>query len=434
VIKGRTRQIQRFVKAEGRLPQDVFELEGRPRVARMLLLAACDAQQATLARDEVNPRAAQLRLQLPDTPDPRGYRDWSWVAIPLAVPVTVPDRGALHPPALRLAGGRVFADVAFSHAVPKPARTGHTVALGVDWGLNTLLSAGAVRLDAQGRLRTLGAGAQFRAAGVLAKQHRLRRLSEKLHAKADHYERPAASRARLRRAPDEALTARHTALVRELARVGARRSHLNDALAASAARWTVDQAIAAGATVIHAGDLRSMEAKGMGRSLNTRLSQQVRGAITDRIRHLAAEVGIAVVTVPAANTSRHCPRCLLPLRHCAAPDRPTRAGPSGRAGSGPCARTPVAGGRGTATRRRGSASPPAASPTRPRRSPTAPAAPQPAQEKAESLTYRWQGGQYLNDSSWRARTMRIRTFHHSGIRCGPVWRLWETHHKGPYTR
>jgi hypothetical protein len=32
------------------------------------------------------------------------------------------------------------------------------------------------------------------------------------------------------------------------------------------------------------------------------------------------------VTVPAANTSKHCPRCLAPLRHCAAPDRPARAG------------------------------------------------------------------------------------------------------------
>jgi hypothetical protein len=88
----------------------------------------------------------------------------------------------------------------------------------------------------------------------------------------------------------------------------------------------VDQAIAAGATVIYVEDLRSMEAKGMGRSLNTRLSQQVRGALTDRMRHLAAEAGIAVVTVPTANTSRHCPRCLLPLRHRAAPDRPTQTG------------------------------------------------------------------------------------------------------------
>jgi hypothetical protein len=67
VIKGRPRQIARFLKAEGRLPADVFELEGLPRVARMLLLAACDAQQATLARDEVNPRAQATRGTLSGT-------------------------------------------------------------------------------------------------------------------------------------------------------------------------------------------------------------------------------------------------------------------------------------------------------------------------------------------------------------------------------
>ena len=41
---------------------------------------------------------------------------------------------------------------------------------------------------------------------------------------------------------------------------------------------------------------------------------------------LAAEVGIAVVTVPPKNTSKHCPQCLMPLRHCTAPDRPTTPG------------------------------------------------------------------------------------------------------------
>jgi hypothetical protein len=39
VIKGRTRQTAKFLKAEGRLPADIFELEGEPRVARMPLLA-----------------------------------------------------------------------------------------------------------------------------------------------------------------------------------------------------------------------------------------------------------------------------------------------------------------------------------------------------------------------------------------------------------
>lgn len=52
----------------------------------------------------------------------------------------------------------------------------------------------------------------------------------------------------------------------------------------------------------------------------------MRGQIVDRMRHLAAEVGIAVVTVPARNTSKHCPQCLVPLRHRKAPDRPTVAG------------------------------------------------------------------------------------------------------------
>jgi hypothetical protein len=64
----------------------------------------------------------------------------------------------------------------------------------------------------------------------------------------------------------------------------------------------------------------------MGRTLNTRLSQAVRGKITERMRHLAAEHGIAVVTVPARGTSKSCPRCLAPLRHCKAPDRPQQPG------------------------------------------------------------------------------------------------------------
>ncbi|MFC9299616.1 zinc ribbon domain-containing protein [Streptomyces sp. NPDC057011] len=112
----------------------------------------------------------------------------------------------------------------------------------------------------------------------------------------------------------------------EIRRVSARRSHLNSALAWAAARWAVDQAIAAGASVVYLEDLRSMEARGMGRTHNTRMSQTVRGRIVDRMRHLAAEAGIAVVTVPARNTSKRCPNCLTPLRHRKAPDRPTTPG------------------------------------------------------------------------------------------------------------
>ncbi|MFH8258014.1 zinc ribbon domain-containing protein [Streptomyces roseolus] len=315
VIRSRTRQVAAFVRKRGRLPLDVFELEPSPVTARMLLLAACDGQQAAIERADDGHRAL-LRLQLPVKPAPRTYADWTWVVCPVVLPPTVPVKAVLHLPTLRPAGGKVRADPAYTHPVPKAERTGHTVALGVDWGLNTLLSAGTARLHADGRITALGSGARFRAAGVLAKQHRLRRNSEYLHAKTDHYARLA----------DPALDGRHAVLSEEIRRVSARRCHLNDALAWAAARWAVDQAVAAGATVIYLEDLRSMEARGMGRTMNTRLSQTVRGKIADRMCHLAAETGIAVVTVPPRNSSRLCPHCLTPLRHRKAPDRPTTPG------------------------------------------------------------------------------------------------------------
>ncbi|QUX27912.1 transposase [Nocardiopsis akebiae] len=316
IIGSRTRQITAFARKHGRMPVDLFELEGVPRTARMLVLSACDAQQASLERHESDPGRVLLRLKLPTRSDPRTYADWTWVACPLTLPPTVPPGAVLHLPTLRPQGGRVRADLAYSHAVPKAKPGGHTVALGVDWGMNTLLSGGAARLHHDGTITALGSGAVFRASGVLAKQHRLRRQGELLHAKTDHYQRLTGG--------DTAhpLHTKHAVLTEEARRVSDRRSRLNDALAASAARWAVDQAIAAGATVIFVEDLRSMEARGMGRTMNIRLSQQVRGRVVERMRHAAAEVGIAVVTVPSKNTSRRCPRCLAPLQHRRAPDQP----------------------------------------------------------------------------------------------------------------
>ncbi|WP_327137008.1 transposase [Streptomyces sp. NBC_01340] len=225
VIKGRTRQIAAFACRHGRLPVDVFEMEAAPRITRMLLLAACDGQQATLERHESDPGRALLRLQLPTRPDPRSYQDWTWVSCPVLLPPTVPASAVLHLPTLRTGQGRVHADLAYTHAVPQAARTGHTVALGVDWGLNTLLSAGAARLHNDGRITALGAGGMFRAAGVLAKQHRLRRHSEYLHAKADRYQRLIGQDGH------HALTGRHAFLDGEISAVSARRSNRNSALA-----------------------------------------------------------------------------------------------------------------------------------------------------------------------------------------------------------
>jgi hypothetical protein len=52
VITSRTRQIAAFQRKHGRLPVDVSALEAAPHSARMLLLSACDGQQATIARGD----------------------------------------------------------------------------------------------------------------------------------------------------------------------------------------------------------------------------------------------------------------------------------------------------------------------------------------------------------------------------------------------
>lgn len=320
VIRARTQQAARCLRDQGRLPVSVTEMEAPPQVPGMLILAACDRQQAVLERHETDPGRALLRLQLPLRPHPLGYSAWTWVAIPLALPPTIPAGAALHLPTLRSAGGRVLADLAFTMPVPQAKRTGHARALGIDWGLSTLLSAGACRLNLDGTITALGAGAQYRANGILARQQRLRRHGEQLQSKLDHYGRLTAGRV------GHPLTAKAEVLQNEASQVAKRRSNLNEAIAWSAARWAADQAITAGATVIYIEDLRSMEARGMGRTINTRMSQTVRGKIVEKLRHVAAEHGIAVVAVPPRGTSKNCPRCLTPLRHRKAPDRPTLPG------------------------------------------------------------------------------------------------------------
>jgi hypothetical protein len=79
----------------------------------------------------------------------------AWCA---ALPPTIPPAAVLHLPTLQVTDGRVRAGVPFTCAVPAARRDGHTTALGVDWGLTTLLSAGAARLHPDGTITALGAG------------------------------------------------------------------------------------------------------------------------------------------------------------------------------------------------------------------------------------------------------------------------------------
>ncbi|RZU75528.1 putative transposase-like DNA-binding protein [Micromonospora kangleipakensis] len=315
-IRNRTRQITAYVGVHGRLPAGLCELEGPPVVARQVSLAAADRQQVVV--DRVDDRMMRVWSQLPTCAAPASYRDWVWHAFEVVLPAAVPAGVKVCSPTLRPRDGRVRVDLPWQTPHTPPPVDGHTRGLGVDWGVNTLLTATVADLDQDGSVVVDGRPLRFDATGVSARLVRLRRHREHLKTKADHLSRlrdgrPADAPA------DPALTGKLACLEAEHAAVCARIRHLNHALAWSAARWLVDHATAVGATVIYVENLATLEAGGRSRSLNRRLSGAVRGTVFTAVAHLAAQAGTAVVTVPARGTSSGCPRCGAAVTHVKTP-------------------------------------------------------------------------------------------------------------------
>ncbi|MEU7864149.1 transposase [Nonomuraea sp. NPDC049141] len=324
-IRNRTRQIRAYRDEHEVFPADLTELEEPPNVATQIVLAAADRQLVTLER--TGNRSARLRVRLPLVESPASGKDWTWHVLPVALPPTVPPQATLCAPTVRVARGRVRVDLPFQTLLGFAPATGHVIGCGFDWGLNGLLVGVAGEL-ADGRVISDGRPLAYDASGVSAKLHRLRAEREHLAAKHRHLEKLLA---RITPADPRyvALSTARQVLGVEHERLCARIRNLNKALAWSAARWAVDQASTAGATVIYLEDLTTLEARGRRGSVNARLSGQVRGQIIEAIRHLAAKHAIAVVTVPARGTSRYCPRCgdgTSVLKHCPAPDRLTERG------------------------------------------------------------------------------------------------------------
>jgi transposase len=318
-IRSRTRQVRTYLARYRTLPTDVTDLEAPPATADEALLAAADRQLVTFER--VSETTAVLRVQLPLTAAPVTRHDWAFHRITITLPPCVPGDATLCTPSLRVVDHRVRVDVPFKTQVPAAPATGHIVGVGVDWGVNTLLTTTVARLT-EGRVASDGRMLVYDVSAVSTKLDRLRRQREALAAKRDQYDRLAGGRTIGNDDQGELRDLRAVVDV-EHERVCAKIRHLNSALAWSAARWTVDQAIAAGASVIYIEDLATLEVRGIRRN-NARLAGQVRGKAVDAIRHLACRASIAVVTVPARGTSKYCPRCGAGgslLHHAPAPDR-----------------------------------------------------------------------------------------------------------------
>jgi hypothetical protein len=190
-IRNRTRQIHAFrTDHDGRPPACLTELEAAPRIPALVVLAAADKQLVTIERS--GPATAVLRVQLPLTDRPSSQAQWSWHAIRFALPEHIPANASLCVPTLRLAGSRVRVDLPWRIPVAPAPSAGHTVALGLDWGVNTLLTGAVGKLaDTPSGPKVVSDGRmlRFSATGASAKLHRLRRNREQVAARRDYYTR-----------------------------------------------------------------------------------------------------------------------------------------------------------------------------------------------------------------------------------------------------
>jgi len=311
-VRNRTRQIAARLSAGEAMPESITGIEAAPRVHGQLLLAAVDGAFVAFCPAEPDDEDQRriLRVKLPTVAQP-AKADWVWHELRVTIPTYVPDTASLSTPTLRLIDGVVAADVPFTVAAKPAATKGHTVALGIDWGLNTLLTASVARLGGDGVVTADPEPLSFDATGISVKVAALRRQREFLLGKVDRWEVLQSGRA-VRDVHLDALIARTQT---ESSNVSRRQSNLNADLSRKAARWAVDQAVAAGATAIYIEDLATLETRGLSRNLHRRLGGHVRGKVFEAMRHAAAKEGIAVVSVPARGTSAKCPGCLANLKH-----------------------------------------------------------------------------------------------------------------------
>jgi hypothetical protein len=188
-IRNRSRQVGAYLAERGCLPAGLCELEDPPEIAAQVLLAAMDRQQVTL--DRADEATARLRVKLPLCPAPASGREWAWHVLDIRLPGTVAADAVLHTPTLRpTRAGRIAVDLPHSTPAPATKASGHRVALGFDWGVNTLLTGTVGRLTGRGESRrvvTDGRPLIFDATAISAKLHRLRTHREHLATRRDHY-------------------------------------------------------------------------------------------------------------------------------------------------------------------------------------------------------------------------------------------------------
>lgn len=289
--------------------RDPYVIVREPELhSQIVNLDAIDKQQAEI-------HGTSLRVLLPTVPFPsRKDWEWCWVSLELGDRRAAKFDGWLYlKPTVRINKSTEVLQVPLETDAP-PVMDGSERVLALDWGVRRLLTGAVLWRDGD-VIRTDGRPYFYQAAGALLNLERTRAHARMSVAKAKRVNSLLEGR------PDTHLQSRLEVHQSEADRQWAHVRELNKQLACHAANWAIDQAISVGADTIAIEDLRSLEARNLGRVTNERVSQSVRGKIRDRLADRCQEQGIKLITVNPRGTSKHCSRCSRAANHWHSPSK-----------------------------------------------------------------------------------------------------------------
>jgi hypothetical protein len=312
-VRNLKRRIQKYERVNGHLPGHLCDMETEGQHGEGLLLAVTDCQYVETEREK---RGLFLHILLPTCVRPT-KAEWNWHTLYIVVPEYADFASAIFClPTLLVQQGKLQIDLPLQRERPQIVTT-HKRCFGVDWGLNRLLTGFVSEMDKRGlgkpEIFTDGRFYQFNVFGLHARYQQVRRHLEKVRAKQSQYKRILSGE------PDEVtrrdLEEKLAMTKRLILYLSSKMTNLNKETARLCALWTVDQAKALGCTLIAFEDLTAMEARGLGPTINGRLSPQVRGMLLTLIQDYAAKAGIEVRLVKPWGTSAGCPRCIKKISH-----------------------------------------------------------------------------------------------------------------------
>lgn len=311
-LRNLTRQLRRAstdAGGGGGVVRCITDIQGPPAVPRIACLGAADRQLVELAG--IEPAGVWLRLKLPTTAVPVGRRDWSWCRLWCPIPAHLKNRdiATWHLPTVSIHRGAVLLRFSTTETVPDPSTKTATAALGIDWSPASLGAATMVA-EHDRRLVTDARTHVYDDRGLGVRLARLQTEGQHLTGK---IARLGALVGNADEATAQRLNAKIAVLTENRCALGAKRQRINRDMAFDFAKTMTTMATQSGAGLIAVEDLRSLEARGHGKTNNNRAAQSARRRAYQALEHTAARAGLEVVMCPPRGTSANCPSCDQPL-------------------------------------------------------------------------------------------------------------------------